>query len=99
MGRGYLTGRFSGVHDWPVLGVHRGEWVAEAFRQHQVEYQAIPLDRSALYLELLSVVNAGMVASSISRRSSENCVGSNVGVGCLGEIGSSPILGTTTTWP
>jgi hypothetical protein len=24
LGRGYLTGRFSGVHDWPVLGVHRG---------------------------------------------------------------------------
>jgi hypothetical protein len=20
----YLTGRFSGVHNWPVLGVHRG---------------------------------------------------------------------------
>src|SRR5262249_11740962 len=24
LGRGYLTGRFSDVHDWPVLGVHRG---------------------------------------------------------------------------
>jgi len=24
LGRRYLTGRFSGVHDWPVLGVHRG---------------------------------------------------------------------------
>jgi iron(II)-dependent oxidoreductase len=24
LGCGYLTGRFSGVHDWPVLGVHRG---------------------------------------------------------------------------
>jgi hypothetical protein len=24
LGRCYLTGRFSGVHDWPVLGVHRG---------------------------------------------------------------------------
>ena len=25
LGRRYFTGRFSGVHDWPVLGVHRGE--------------------------------------------------------------------------
>ena len=24
LGRRYFTGRFSGVHDWPVLGVHRG---------------------------------------------------------------------------
>src|SRR5437667_5622290 len=24
LGRCYLTGRFSGVYDWPVLGVHRG---------------------------------------------------------------------------
>src|SRR2546428_13233885 len=24
LGRCYLTGRFSGVHDWPVWGVHRG---------------------------------------------------------------------------
>jgi DNA replication protein DnaC len=24
LGCGYLTGRFSGVHNWPVLGVHRG---------------------------------------------------------------------------
>lgn len=24
LGRCYLTGRFSAVHDWPVLGVHRG---------------------------------------------------------------------------
>jgi hypothetical protein len=24
-GSGYLSGRFSGVDDWPVLGVHRGE--------------------------------------------------------------------------
>ena len=25
LGRRYLTGRFSGVHVWPVLGVHRGK--------------------------------------------------------------------------
>jgi hypothetical protein len=25
LGRPYLTGRFSAVHDWPVLDVHRGE--------------------------------------------------------------------------
>src|SRR5262249_21523328 len=24
LGRCYLTGQFSDVHDWPVLGVHRG---------------------------------------------------------------------------
>jgi hypothetical protein len=24
LGRRYVTGRFSGVHDWPVLGVHGG---------------------------------------------------------------------------
>jgi hypothetical protein len=29
LGCGYLTGRFSGVHDWPVLGVHRGTLVRE----------------------------------------------------------------------
>src|SRR2546425_4286233 len=28
LGRCYLTGRFSGVYDWPVLGVHRGLQVA-----------------------------------------------------------------------
>src|SRR5207245_6909943 len=31
LGRRYFTGRFSGVHDWPVLGVHRGlrTWTAD----------------------------------------------------------------------
>src|SRR5213594_577960 len=28
LGRRYFTGRFSGVHDWPVLGVHRGVGIA-----------------------------------------------------------------------
>jgi hypothetical protein len=26
LGRCYLTGRVSAVHDWPVLGVHRGHY-------------------------------------------------------------------------
>src|SRR5207245_784290 len=31
LGRRYFTGRFSGVHDWPVLGVHRGR-IRQVFR-------------------------------------------------------------------
>jgi len=37
----YLTGRVSGVHDWPVLGVHRGYTDLEQdqliIRQHLVK--------------------------------------------------------------
>jgi hypothetical protein len=37
------------------------EWVSEAFRSQGVRHLASDLDRSALYLELLAVVNAGAV--------------------------------------
>jgi len=36
LGRCYLTGRFSGVYDWPVLGVHRGH--ARAIFASRPEY-------------------------------------------------------------
>lgn len=38
-----------------------GEWPREQFRAHRVEYEVAPLDRSALYLALLPVVNARQV--------------------------------------
>lgn len=38
-----------------------GEWPREQFRAHRVEYEVAPLDRSALYLALLPVVNAQQV--------------------------------------
>lgn len=38
-----------------------GMWPVEAFRGHGVSYESADLDRSALYLELLPVVNAGAV--------------------------------------
>lgn len=40
---------------------YSGEFVAEQFRQHGITYQPSERDRSTLYLELLSVVNAGRV--------------------------------------
>jgi hypothetical protein len=38
-----------------------GEFVAEGFRGHGIRYEPAPLDRSAIYLELLPRVNAGAV--------------------------------------
>jgi hypothetical protein len=38
-----------------------GEWPAEAFRIHGIEYTVSDLDRSALYLELLPLVNSGTI--------------------------------------
>ncbi len=49
-------------------GIHRvvgdrygGEWPREAFRQHGITYEVSELDRSALYLEMLPLVNAGAI--------------------------------------
>jgi hypothetical protein len=39
----------------------RGEWPREAFRSHRIDYEVSKLDRSALYLELLPIINAGTV--------------------------------------
>jgi hypothetical protein len=46
-----------------VVGGDRfgGEFVTEGFREHGIRYEPAPLDRSALYLELLPRVNAGTV--------------------------------------
>src|SRR5581483_6486506 len=40
---------------------YAGEWPREAFRHHGIRYELASLDRSALYLEFLPVVNAGNV--------------------------------------
>jgi hypothetical protein len=40
---------------------YAGEWPREAFRSHGLEYAVSKLDRSAIYLELLPVVNAGTI--------------------------------------
>lgn len=40
---------------------YAGEWPREAFRAHGVRYETAQLDRSALYLELLPLVNAGTI--------------------------------------
>ena len=37
---------------------YAAEWTAEAFRTQGIVYETTPLDRSALYLELLPLVNA-----------------------------------------
>jgi hypothetical protein len=40
---------------------YAGEWPREAFRAHGVRYETAQLDRSALFLELLPMVNAGTI--------------------------------------
>ncbi len=40
---------------------YAGEWPREQFRAHAIQYDLAPLDRSALYLALLPVVNSGTV--------------------------------------
>ncbi len=40
---------------------YAGEWPREQFRAHAIQYDLAPLDRSALYLALLPVVNSGRV--------------------------------------
>ncbi len=40
---------------------YAGEWPREQFRAHKIQYDLAPLDRSALYLALLPVVNSGTV--------------------------------------
>jgi hypothetical protein len=40
---------------------YSGEFVTEGFRAHGIRYEPSPLDRSALYLELLPRVNAATV--------------------------------------
>jgi hypothetical protein len=40
---------------------YAGEWAREAFRIHGINYEVSKLDRSALYLELLPVINAGAI--------------------------------------
>jgi len=38
-----------------------GEWPREAFRAHRIQYDVAELDRSAAYLLMLPLVNAGQV--------------------------------------
>ena len=40
---------------------YAGEWPREAFRSHEVFYELAAQDRSALYLDLLPLVNSGRV--------------------------------------
>src|SRR5437899_11733862 len=44
LGRRYFTGRFSGVHDWPVLGVHRGGQTRDSTVKFAPWFEAALLD-------------------------------------------------------
>ena len=40
---------------------YAGEWPREAFRRHGIEYQVANKDRSAIYVELLPLLNSGRI--------------------------------------
>ena len=75
---------------------YSGEFVAEQFRAHRVEYRASERDRSALYLELLPTINAAPSCCSTRGSCCGSCGAWSGGVGRAGAIGWTIGRGRTT---